>query len=640
MTKEEILAALRNLQSHAISNTSEQQQAIDNETAELDTTIEEYNEKIAELEVKLADMDNYQYEEVNKEERELTEELLEESFAHQIETLDKEDIEYKQLQDLATSIFTDYNEEIALLNVDIAAIERRLRKNDIAVSKNIGIKLTDEELANLNSTLEAKKARVIECEKYKLQYTEELSNYGELITANNRKREIVMKKQEKLAAIKAERAAVKTVDNYKLQRDKDELASLKAGLLALQSRKEYINFNMKSEIDKLIAETETLDFNSQNEQDKNVEQDEVALSDFADDNEFIQPGFTVNNHVFDDEPEKTEDVAPLGIPEETSAHDIWSHSNMFLDNEREAEIEEAKEELKKKKKDGFFKKNWKKVVAVGIAVVTALLVMKGCHDIKNANPKDIDDIKNSYTQEDTIEAPTDDIDSKYEIPADTNVNTEIKSSTPVVASVEKKENPTSVAKPMEEKKVEEKKDTTSTEKPVVEKKDTTPTEKLAEDKKVEEKKDTTPTEKPVVEKKVEEKKDTTPTEKLAEDKKVVELNSGDKMISVNDLFNDNITDETVISHGDAIGTTTDSAELTDYTEEGKAVVEYTAENEDTKEDADSTLETKTAEETDTETKTMTKEEYKELLDKLSGGTGVLTPEGEQWLDELASGKTR
>ena len=197
MTKEEVLAALRNLQNHATSNTREQQQEIDNETAEIDISIEEYNEKIAELEAKLADMDNYQYEEFNREERELTEELLEESFANQLEVLDREDNEYKHLQDLATSIFTDYNEEIAQLNVDIASIERRLRKNDIAIRKNIGIKLTDAELADLNSALESKRARIAACEKYKIQYTEELSNYGELITANNRKRELVIKKQGK-----------------------------------------------------------------------------------------------------------------------------------------------------------------------------------------------------------------------------------------------------------------------------------------------------------------------------------------------------------------------------------------------------------------------------------------------------------
>lgn len=587
MTKEEILAALRNLQNHATSNTSEQQREVDNETAELDSTIEEYNEKIAELESKLENVDNYQYEEPNKEERELTEELLEESFANQIEVLDREDAEYKHLQDLATSIFTDYNEEIAQLNVDIAAIERRLRKNDIAVRKNIGIRLTDEELADLNSTLEAKRARVAECEKYKIQYTEELSNYGELITANNRKREIVTKKQERLAAIKAERANnPKTVDNYKLQKDKDELASLKAGLVALQSRKDYINYDMKSEIDKLIKETENLDFAINDNQTTN--EVGTAVND-EEENEFANTGFKVTPLDFnDDEPtveetEKQEKEVP-GIPEVTSAHDLWLQQNSPLDEEREAEIEEAKEELKKKKKDGFFKKHWKKFVAAGLILVTALAI-KGCSDIKNAKPEDISNTQHSYAQE--VDQEEDKIDDWVKDDGKTEVDTGNSITTPAPAAV------------------------------VTPSKGQTPSTPSTTEIKNENNTNSIPTNEPTQNVQEENKEDL----KTDENKKTVELNAGEKMISVTDLFNDNINDNTVISHGEAVGTATDSAELKDYTEDGKAAVEYETGKQE-------------------ETKKMTKEEYKALLDKLSGGTGVLTPEGEQWLDELASGKTR
>ena len=619
MTKEEILAALKNLQNHATSNTSEQQAEIDNETAELDATIEEYNEKIAELEEKLANVDNYQYVEPNKEERELTEELLEESFTNQLEVLDKEDTEYKHLQDLATSIFTDYNEEIAQLNVDIAAIERRLRKNDIAVKKNIGIKLTDEELADLNSTLQTKKARIVECEKYKLQYTEELSNYGELITANNRKREIVTKKQERLAAIKAERTNnPKTVDNYKLQRDKDELASLKAGLLALQSRRDYINYDMKSEIDKLIKETESLNFEMGPESVDKSEKPEDNKNDIEADNEFSNTGFKVDAHAFDDV-EPTDEKDTLGIPEETSAHDLWLQQNSPLDEEREAEIEEAKEELKKKKKDGFFKKHWKKFVAAGLALVAALVV-KGCNDLKTATSKDVIEQPYSYSQEaEPEEEKSGDMEAtKTNVTKPAGKTVSKTDQTPSVETTDFVQEPSVEENnyTVQESPVEENNYTVqepsvednnyTTQEPSVEENNYT----TQEPSNTEVQPDTDPT--PAVDQ---------PQDVVEENKKTVELNPGDKIISVTDLFNDNINEETVISHGDAVGTATDSAELTDYTEEGNAVVEYDTGDQQ-------------------EVKKMTKEEYKALLDKLSGGTGVLTPEGEQWLDELASGKTR
>ena len=88
----------------------------------------------------------------------------------------------------------------------------------------------------------------------KTKYVEDLRNYGELITVNNHKREIVIGKQNSLnRIIENKKNNPKTIDNFKLQSDKDELARLKAGVAALKSRKDYITYNPSEEIDRLIA---------------------------------------------------------------------------------------------------------------------------------------------------------------------------------------------------------------------------------------------------------------------------------------------------------------------------------------------------------------------------------------------------
>ncbi len=627
MTYEQIIEELKRLKSHNNTVPSEQQAEIDTnvnvEVEELNATIEDYNEKISALEAKIADETNYQYNNED-EERDLTIELLEESFENQLEVMAREDEEYKSLQDLATSIFTDYNLEIATLNNEIAAIERRLRKNDIAVRKNIGIKLTDEELFALNSDLEQKRARIQECEEMKAKYVEDLSNYEELITANNRKREIVLSKQESLNKIKEHRASkVGSIDNAKLRNDKDELASLKAGIAALNSRKDYITYNPNAEIDKLIEAIEQNKVqNNELKEELNVGIVTPTINELQTENE-VETEEKSQNKVEDPSEDKAQSLidaylngnedlvdenkidepvisTPLGIPEKTSAEtgisvdpNLWPVGSPDLDIEREAEIEEASEILKEKKKESWFKKKWAKWVAAGaaIAITVAILAgIKGCDGSTNEIQPDNyanDNISQSQTDENITEEKEKEFNNKYEIPSDNdkkeekeevkeevkdnnsnNNNNEVKPSTPdPTPEPEIEPTPDSVPDPIPEPE---------------------------------------PTPEPEIEPTVETGK--------------VELEQGESITSIENILNGNINEDTVIEHGDEVGKTIDNAELKDYTGEGNAVVEFE----------------KNEEKPSTST---SREDIIKNLEELMGGDFTFTDEGNQWLDQV-SGKTR
>lgn len=597
MTNEQIIEELKRLRSHNNIVPSEQQAEIDaninKEVAEIDGTIETYNEKIAELEAKLADETNYQYNSEN-EERDLTIEILEESFDNQLEVISREEEEYKTLQELATSIFEDYNLEIAELNNDIAVIERRLRKNDIAVRKNIGIKLTDEELFTLNSDLEQKRARIQECEEMKAKYVEDLSNYEELISANNKKREVVLAKQESLEKIKEHRdSKIGTIDNTKLRIDKDELVSLKAGLAALVSRKEYITYNPNAEIDKLIEAIEQNKIQNDEVKDElNVGfvapaidelQNENELEDLSEDKSqsLINAYLNGNNDLVEEN--KIDDPViptPLGIPEKTSAEtgiladsNLWPVGSPDLDTEREAVIEDASKILKEKKKENWFKKKWSKWVAAGAAIIITAAVLaglKGCDGNTNEIQPDNytnDNISQSQTDENITEEKEKEFNDKYEIPGDKTQKAE----------------------------KEEIKDTNHNED-----KPSTP--------------DSTPETTPEIE--VEPTPDPVP-EPIVETGKA-ELEAGESMTSIENILNGNINDDTVIEHGDEVGKTIDNAELKDYTEDGKAIVEF--ENEET-------------------SPSITDEDQfiKNLEEFMGGDIAQYEP---QWIDEISNGKTR
>ena len=639
MTNQQILEELKKLKAnatiHASVPTTEEQTNVNNEVESLDETIADYNEQIAALEAKIADPNNYQYN-YDNEERNFTIELLQESFENQLEVMDREDAEYKSLQDIATSIFTDYNLEIQSLNLEIEAIERRFRKNDVAVKKNIGIRLTDQELTNLQADLESKKARLAVCEEMKTKYVEDLRNYGELITANNHKREIVIGKQNSLnRIIENKKNNPKTIDNFKLQSDKDELARLKAGVAALKSRKDYITYNPSEEIDKLIAmvsagkgiEANPVEDTVAKEEKKNDEVSKAETLINAYNQEFepeenkdqdlgvIAPIVGNNEELEKEEKDKDATIIPTPVPVSTpEMEDISSHSDDSkeepeeekseedkiedayvvpneLDEEREAEIEDAKEELKKKKKDNFFKKHWKKFVAVGLGVVVIAALAKGCHKTTDLNKtKDNSSKNDSYSQTDDgiIDNNQNDIDNKYEFENPTIKpspgNTTVTPSTPSTPTV----NPDTKTS-----------DTPST----PDSKPSTPDTPSTPDKP-----DVPDT--PV-----------TPEEPTVEKEKV-ELEAGEKLASLDDILKGNTGKENVISHGDEVGKKTDGAELKDYTEDGKAQIDLDKKD-------DTSKDTSTVQDPD---------EWKKALEDFMGGE--ITFDNNQWLDEMTNGKTR
>ena len=417
MTEQQILEELRRLRNRNYAPTSGELSDVDTEVAEIDNSIEETNERIAELEAKIADPNNYQYNDEN-EERDFTIELLQESFINQLEVMNREDAEYRNLQELATNILSDYDSEIESLNADIVAIERRIRKNDVAVRKNIGIRLTDEELADLNAELNSKRERLASCQEMKDKYIADLQNYDELVNANNQKRDVVIGKQTSLNRIIERRKNNPiTIDNHKLRLDKDELYRLKASVTALETRKQYITYNPNEEIDKLIAAISAGKGMNEPELDEKKDNDNLVYGQVdidvpskeeeKEDNTIVTPIITEPQvEIEKDETEEKKqaigrfvnalaagkavkeasaeannaDTEPVS-EEQKEENEITSlvvlPSN--LDNEREAVIEDAKEDLKEKKKDKAFIARWKKfskrAKVVALALVTAGMTM-------------------------------------------------------------------------------------------------------------------------------------------------------------------------------------------------------------------------------------------------------------------------
>ncbi len=620
MTNEQILEELRKLKAHNSTPTSGDLGEVDAEVAEIDESIADYNERIAELETKIADSNNYQYNE--NEEREFSVELLQESFASQLETIAREDSEYKSLSELTTKIFTDYNKEIEGLNFEIAAIERRIRKNEVAVRKNIGIRLTEQELSDLQADLAIKKERVALCEKMKAEYVLDLQNYGELITANNRKREVIIGKQERLNKILEDRKNHPiTIDNHKLRLDKDELFRLKSGLVALQSRKEYITYNPNEEIDKLIAAIST-GKNTEVSEEK-TEETAPEMAELEDKSDKLVglygQGFEEGEPVAEEE-EKKNDNTKIIAPVLPQFDDISSHSDTEgetpveeekkdddeiegllvdpsdLDEEREAEIEEAQEELKEKKKDKAFIALWKKfskkakIITAAALAVGIVILARSCST--KAPTKPVDDNSNniSYTQtaDDNENKKIDDI---VETPSTTTNN---------------------VVKPSNEQKTSSSKVDTPTNE---DKGPTTPSNPSTPD---------TPTipDTPVTP----DVPDTpvNPDPEPTKETETVKLEQGEAVASFDDIINGNINEDTVISHGDEIGKTTDGAKLKDYDENGQAEVELEKKDKETKSSSTS----------------RSPEEIKKALEDFMGGEITFDHDDNQWLDEIQSGKTR
>lgn len=619
MTNEQILEELRKLKTHNSTPTSGDISNVNAEVAEIDESIADYNERIAELEAKIADPNNYQYNKEN-EEREFTVELLQESFDNQLEVIAREDAEYKSLQELATKIFADYTQEIEQLNIEIAAIERKIRKNEVAVRKNIGIRLTDEELANLQAELASKKERVALCEKMKADYVLDLQNYGELITANNRKREVIIGKQERLIKIEEDRKnRPRTIDNYKLRLDKDELFRLKSGLSALQSRKEYITYNPNEEIDRLITAI-SVDKTTEEKVEEKVP--EMAETQQEEDKSDVLAGL-YDERIEGDAPvaeeEKKENDTTIIAPVVPQFEDVSSHSDndgenpveeekkddeiegllvdpSDLDEEREAEIEDAKEELREKKKDKAFVALWKKfskkakIITAAALAAGILIIAHSCNSKAPSKPV-VDNSKDiSYTQtvDDTEDDKTNDV---VETPS-TTIDTVITPSNEQKPSAPTTKTPTN-----------EDRGTTTPSNPSTPDVPNTPDIPATP---------VTPDPTP------------DPTPEPTKEVETVKLDQGEAVASFDDIINGNINDDTIISHGDEVGKKTDGAELKDYDENGQAEVELEKKDEETK----------------SSSTTRTPEEIKKALEEFMGGELTFDHDDNQWLDEIQSGKTR
>ena len=600
MSNDEVIRRLEELKSHIPDRTPEEQDAIEQEIASIDETIQEYDERISVLEGKTSDLENYKY--TNTEPRDFTEELLEESFARQLDELDREDEEYKELQSIGEYILNSYIEEIAVLNEEIASIERRLRKNDFAVSKNMRVQLSAEEVQELNDTLESKRTRLSLCESMKEQYSTDINDYSQLLTVNEQKRQLLVDKQDRLKDIRENKQGM--INHSKLLDDKAEIIMLKSGIEALESKKENLSYDKKSEIDALINEIKEskevesvenmkeepiadsepeLTEDAQSEIDNStvtggsdetsqnlyVEDYTILPEDKQENNDVVLAGISLDTGDLDstiDPKEKNSDYQPCFMDEETYKQKFLADDD--LDFEREATFEDA-EELKEKKKDNkviaFIREHKRKFIAAGIAlVVLATASIKGCTSLKQLSPQQSDELDNdgSYSQQ-------------YEEDEQTELGDNT-SDEPIV-----EEQPDLEDNMPDEPIIDEQpglEDNTPDE-PVVEEQpgleDNTPDEPIIDEQPGLE--DNTPDE-PVVDEQPG-LGDNTPDEP-----NTVILSEGESVSNVSDIFGNNESIDTqtdtdnfeqpVIEHGDEVGKTLDSGtELVDYTEDGKAVVE-------------------------------------------------------------------
>jgi len=612
MTVAEQIELLKQLRQNTHTRTSGEQAEVDREVVEIDASIEDYNEQIAALEAKLADPNNYKYVSPNAEERDMTLELLEESFIDQLQTLEREDREYKSLQDLGTRIFTSYVEDIATLTVEIESLERRLRKNDVAVSRNMRMQLSPEELNDLTTELEKKRAKLAECKKFEAQYIDELKDYGDLITANNRKREIIIAKQAKLETLKQSRVAnASEIDKHKMRLDQDELSRLRAGVAALQARKESITYNAADKIDLLIADLEK----------GASKEDQVEVAPVEEEQE-ITP-LVGMDYTIDSVEEETKDnpdlipVAPIvietgdPIEDEEPDYEAALTEPSDLDEDREAVVEDSNEELLEKRKwpkvKEFLKKHKAKFIAAGLALVV-LLAAKGCSNTKDLTPDDLA-TEPSYTQTYEEDDEKDQADEKE----DEKEQTEDQG-TGETDETEKEEDKTVETEPDPE--VEKNED--------LEKEETSEPE-IEPETQPETQPETEPETQPETEPDVEPEKD---NQEVVEE--TVELAPGEEIADVSDIL-----EGERIEHGDEIGTKLDSGvEVKDYTEEGNAVVELPTEGEVSVEPP---AESEAAVVEDTEDKT-----FHETLEDFFGGPISIT-DGENAYEngeEMTPGRQR
>ena len=619
MTDAEKIELLTQIRNNTPVRTSGEQAEIDREVAEIDALIEDYNEQIAALEEKLSDPNNYKYTSAFVEEREMTFELLEDSFEEQLQTIERENREHAELLDLTSRIMRSYDEEIATLNGDISVLERRLRKNDVAVSRNMRMQLSQEELFNLTTELENKKARLAECKKFSEQYAEEYAiasnEYQDLIVANNQRRQAIISKQDKLEIVKqAGIIKASEIDKYKMRLDQDQLSRLRAGVVALQSRKESISYDAFDKINLLIADLEkksqkdnsnTIVAGLENSENISTEGDEMIEPEVEETkDELVVPVLenpenttTDGEEINEPEVEETKDtpiVAPIIPPSSEDPYSLdenepdYTSSFTTGDDEREAEIEDTKEELLEKKKwpkvKAFLKKHKGKFIAAGLALVV-LLAAKGCSQTTDLDQPDLNN-DTSYTQ--GYESEEDKFDENENIEEDKKDDQSNEMGDKEAVDTEKDDEIKTEPDPVPETNPE-----------------------LEPEIEIETQPEITP------EPDLEIQPEITPEPEL---NKTVELEAGESVADISDILQGNR-----VEHGDEIGTRLDSGiEVNEYTEEGNAIVELPTES-------------KTAVLDETENK-----DFHEMLEEFFGGPISITDSENSYEtgEEITSGKTR
>lgn len=512
-------------------------------------------QEVEELEAKLADDSNYfvTVTEDEKLEMELIEEEIEE--IHRLEKSLPEAIEA-------------CDKGINLLNKEIADISTRLRKNKIAVEKNYFSQLSEEEVTTLQEALDGKTERLTALVERKQRIQERFDGLDKRLKA-------LLKSKDKLSEI----LAGDKFDKYKKLLDQNRWHYLKSGLESLENRKKYINAGgayseyinkdlndeitaKDAEIAALKARLEELENNKEKEEPKKKDEineeenvdsygigapvvgetsedkSQALIDSYLNGNEDITNEKPKDERIFTDEFRIPygKNKGLLAIPEETTAHDIWLAGNPDLDIEREAEIEEAKEILKEKKKTSWFKEKWVKWTAAALAVcasVVMLLQLKGCDaNTNNIKPQSTtnNNIFNSQTDEGIQENKEKEYSDKFITPEDNEKDDEKNLEAEVNNNTNENENDNSI--------------------------------------------DSITGGGPDPEPEPEINPDLEPEPDQSTNTGEAELNAGEKFISAEELLNGETIEEPGISHGDEVGTTVPGAELKDYTEDGKAIVEY------------------------------------------------------------------
>ena len=287
------------------------------------------------------------------------------------------------------------------------------------------------------------------------QYSTDLNDYSSLLAANEQKRQLIVAKQDRLQEIKENKQNM--INHAKLLDDRAEIIMLKSGIDALESKKESLSYDKRSEIDAIIEEIKNsksnesiddtkdeitdadqtdwaddaidgvissdqtdwaddaidgviveVDSSGDNTNDldnslSEIENNDISDTVYADTNGDNAVDIEKSNKKSKKKKSKKDDYTPCFMDEEAYRKMLLAEED--LDDEREAVIEDSGE-LKDKKKDNkvmaFIRENKKRFIAAGLAlVVLATASIKGCSSLKQLNSQQSDELDNdgSYSQQ-------------------------------------------------------------------------------------------------------------------------------------------------------------------------------------------------------------------------------------------------